>query len=310
MNLHISLGPMISLLAGILILIMPRGLPGRALGAILMLPLFLPPDNPLPEGVIEVDMLDVGQGLAMLVGNKDYLMVYDTGPGSGQQDGGAWDTVSRSIQPAIARRAIAPDLIVVSHADLDHMGGLNSLREIWPATRVLASLPRPRDDVQPCVAGDLWGTSALSFHVLHPAVGLPYLGNDSSCVVSATGPGFSLLLTGDISKTVERRLVMQSVTAHQILSIGHHGSASSSSQEFIQAVHPSFALNSAAFNNRYDFPRAEVVERFSNAGIDILNTASCGGLRVTNTPENGLNVQSARIKRKAIWRFEADKFCP
>ncbi len=174
----------------------------------------------------------------------------------------------------------------------------------------MASLAQPRIGVQPCQAGDLWGSRSLSFQVLHPAVGLPYLGNDSSCVISATGPGFSLLLTGDISKAVERRLVMQALTTHQIMAIPHHGSASSSSQQFIETVQPELALNSAAINNRFDFPRIEVVQRFSNAGINILNTADCGGLRITSTATADLNVQSARVQRDAIWRFKADDFCP
>ncbi len=90
-----SPAPAVVILAmlGALILIMPRGLPGRAVGAVLMLPLFLAAANPLAEGVTEVDMLDVGQGLAMLVGNKDYLMIYDTGPGNGLQNGAGWDTL-------------------------------------------------------------------------------------------------------------------------------------------------------------------------------------------------------------------------
>lgn len=295
---------------GAQMLIMPRGLPGRAVGAVLMLPLFLPPVNPLSEGVIEVDMLDVGQGLAVLVGSHDYLMVYDTGPGNGLQNEANRDAVRRSIQPAIARRGIPPDLIVASHADLDHAGGLNSLRDIWPEAAVMASLPQARRGVQPCLAGHSSGSGGLRFEVLHPAVGLPYLGNDSSCVVSAAAPGFSMLLTGDISKAVERRLVMQSLKPHQLMSVPHHGSASSSSQQLIDAVHPELALNSAAHNNRFDFPRVEVMRRFSNAGIDVLNTANCGGLRITSTVTGGLNVQSARVQRAAIWRFEADGFCP
>jgi len=303
-------GAVVLAMLGALILIMPRGLPGRAVGVLLMLPMFLPPANPLAEGITEVDMLDVGQGLAMLVGNKDYLMVYDTGPGNGLQDGAGWDTVKGSIQPAIARRIITPDLIVASHADLDHAGGLNSLRNIWPEASVTASFLQPIVGVQPCLAGDLWGVAGLTFRVLHPAAGLPYLGNDSSCVISVNSPGFSLLLTGDISKVVESRLVMQSVSIHQFMSVPHHGSASSSTRQFIAAVRPQLALNSAASNNRFDFPRPEVIERFNKAGVNVLNTAGCGGLRIISTSITGFEVRSARVHRDAIWRFKADDFCP
>jgi len=270
----------------------------------------VPSANPVPEGIIEVDMLDVGQGLAVLVGSEDFLMVYDTGPGNGLLNAANRDAVSHVVQPAIARRTIAPDVLVVSHADLDHAGGLKSLRDIWPDTRVVASVPHFHGDVQTCLAGDEWGSGNLLFQVLHPSAGLPYLGNDSSCVISVRSPEFSLLLTGDISKAVERRLIMQSVQAHKIMLVPHHGSASSSSQRFIEAVNPELALNSAANHNRFDFPRLEVMQRFSNTGVAVLNTANCGGLRITTTATADLNVQSARIQRAAIWRFGADGFCP
>lgn len=295
---------------GALLLLMPRGLPVRAAALLMLLPVLMPAAKPPAKNTTVIDMLDVGQGLAVLVGTDEYLLVYDTGPGSGLPGGPSRDTVKGTIQPAIAHRAVAPDLMVVSHADLDHVGGLDSLRKLWPSTAVMASLPQPIKGITACQAGLTWQADGLEFKILHPTIGLPYLGNDSSCVLSIRGEGAGLLLSGDISKAVEQRLVSQSLASHQLLTVSHHGSASSSTPSFIAAVQPALALNSAAINNRFDFPREEVKKRFNFAGITVLNTADCGGLRISSSPTSELEVTSARKQRDAIWRFKASDFCP
>lgn len=305
-----ALGVVVLAMLGAAIILMPRGLPGRAAGVLLMLPLLLPAANPVSVNSVQTDMLDVGQGLAVLVGSHDYLMLYDTGPGNGLKGEQGWDTVGSAIQPAIVRRTIAPNLIVTSHADLDHSGGLNSLQLDWPEAEFLASLPQLRAGIQPCLAGQKWAASTLQIEALHPAQGLPYLGNDSSCVISIKATEFSLLLTGDISKAVENRLVLQSVSQHGLMTVAHHGSAGSSSKKFIQALQPKLALLSAEANNRFNFPRAEVLQRFASERTGVLNTADCGGIRLTSEAARAIKVETARQQRDAIWRFKAGDFCP
>jgi competence protein ComEC len=305
-----SLPTVLLAMLGAAIVVMPRGLPGRALGVLLMLPLLMPVAKPLDDGHMQVDMLDVGQGLAVLAGNRDYLMLYDTGPGNGLQRNDRWDTVNNTIEPAIAHRGIPPDLIVVSHADLDHAGGLASLQTNWPDTAIMGSFPNAQRGIMPCRSGQPWSEGIIRLQVLHPAEGLPYLGNDSSCVISMQAPGFSLLLTGDISKSVENRLGMQAVPEHHLMTVAHHGSAGSSSSAFIKAVRPQIALISAEANNRFGFPRIEVMQLLMSEGIQALNTADCGGIRITSLAGQANRVQSARQQRDAIWRFKADDICP
>lgn len=305
-----GLSTVVLAMLGAAIVVMPRGLPGRAVGVLLMLPLLLPAANPVSGNSVQTDMLDVGQGLAVLVGSHDYLMLYDSGPGNGLEGEQGWDTVKSTIAPAIAHRGLPPDLMVVSHADLDHAGGLSALQLDWPGAELLASLPQPRPGIQPCTVGPQRATSRLKIEILHPAQGLPYLGNDSSCVISIKADEFSLLLTGDISKSVENRLVMQSVSQHHLMTVAHHGSASSSTQEFIQTLQPKLALLSAEANNRFDFPRPEVLQRFALQGTNVLNTADCGGIRLTSQPAHSVVVETARKQRDAIWRFKAGDFCP
>jgi len=295
---------------GALIILLPRGLPGRYAGVLLMLPMLLPVTNTLDTNETQIDFLDVGQGLSILVGSRDYLLLYDTGPGNGLAGEDGWNMVAGTIQPMIAARGQIPDLIVASHADLDHAGGLDRLQTIYPQSEFMATLPDKRDGIRQCRAPAAWSAGGMRFTILHPSAGLPYLGNDSSCVISVQNQGLSLLLSGDVSKQIEQRLVNEGLGVHAILSVPHHGSSTSSSHRLIEAVDPELAVISAAANNRFDFPRADVVERYRQAHVRIANTADCGGIRVMTDASGVFKVVSARASRKAIWRWPADLSCP
>jgi competence protein ComEC len=296
-------------LLGAVLIILPRGIPGRYAGFLLMLPMLLP-GNRIPEpGDTQIDFLDVGQGLAVLLTTRDYLLVYDTGPGNGRRGEGGWDMVAGTIQPMIRATGKLPALIVASHADLDHAGGFEKLRTAYPDAQYLASLPVKRAGIHSCDSTRAWNSGNLDFRILHPSTGLPYLGNDSSCVISVRGPGLSLLLSGDISRVVEKRLVESGLEQHAVLTAPHHGSSTSSSQLLIDAVKPELALISAGADNRFGFPRAEVLKRYTAAQVVTLNTALCGGIRITADVTGGFRVESARATRRAIWRWPVDPGC-
>ena len=295
---------------GAAVVLLPRGLPWRYAGLLLMLPLVLPVGQSLSRTETRIDFLDVGQGLSVLLGTRDYLVVYDTGPGNGLAGEAGWDMVDGTIQPMIQATGISPDLIVASHGDLDHAGGLKRLQIEYPDARFLASLPDKRSGIQVCRAPAAWWGKSMSFKVLHPSVGLPYLGNDSSCVISVNGPGLSLFLGGDISKVVEQRLVDNGLGHHTLMIAPHHGSSTSSSQALIDAVQPAWVLISSGAMNRFGFPRADVVKRYASADIPTLNTAQCGGIRITGNSAGNLTIESARVSRKSIWRWPADGGCP
>lgn len=295
---------------GAAMLLLPRGISGRYAGLMLMLPLLIPVGNTLALDETQIDLLDVGQGLAVLLGRSDYLLLYDTGPGNGLAGEEGWDMVAGTILPMIAASGKRPDLIVASHADLDHAGGLKRLQTIFPEARYLANSPFTRAGTRPCLAPARWFAGGLDFRVLHPSRGLPYLGNDSSCVISANGSGLSLLLSGDISRAVEQRLVHAGLAAHTLLTVPHHGSATSSSAALLATLQPSLALISAAANNRFGFPRPEVLQRYRNAKVETLNTAQCGGIQIRVKADSSFVVRSARKWRKAIWRWPAEEGCP
>jgi competence protein ComEC len=305
-----GLGSTLLAMFGAVILFLPRGIPIRAAGLLLMLPMLLPPGRLSSSMTAQIDFLDVGQGLAVLVASPDYLMLYDTGPGNGIAGEGGWNLVRSSIAPMIKSTGRSPDMIVVSHADLDHAGGLAQLQIDYPDSQFLASLPAARIGVQDCQSPKAWLGGSLDFTVLHPSVGLPYLGNDSSCVISVKTSGLSLLLSGDISQVIERRLVSNYTLKHDIVTVPHHGSSTSSSQIFIHAVEPRLALISAASNNRFGFPRKDVMDRYAKAEVMTLNTADCGGIRLALESSGELQVKSARSTRAAIWRWPGSLSCP
>jgi competence protein ComEC len=305
-----TLGATILAMLGAGLLLLPRGMPGRYTGVLLLLPMLLPTGHSLADTETRIDFLDVGQGLAVLLTTQDYLMIYDTGPGNGLVGERGWDIVDGTITPMIKAQARSPDMIVASHADLDHAGGLQRLHADYPNALYLASLPVNKAGIRPCLAPDTWMSGKLTFKILHPSRGLPYLGNDSSCVISVNGPGLNLLLSGDISEVVEQRLVETGLQQHDILTAPHHGSSTSSSQVLIDAVKPLWVLISAAMNNRFGFPRADVIDRYTRAHIPTLNTALCGGIRLTSNATGGFKIVSARASRKSIWRWPADVSCP
>lgn len=295
---------------GAAIIMLPRGVPGRFAGLLLMAPLFLPIGKPPGDTRAQVDFMDVGQGLSVLLTTGNYQLLYDTGPGNGLDGDDRLDMVSGTINPMIKASGRQPDLIVASHADLDHAGGLGSLQSIYPHAAYLASLPVSRAGVSPCSAPSSWTNDGLEFSILHPSGSLPYLGNDSSCVISVNGPGLSLLLSGDISHVVEQRLVDEGLAHHAILSVPHHGSSTSSSQVLIDTVRPAWALISAANANRFGFPRVDVLERYAKSDVATLDSARCGGIRITISSMGELKVSSARASEKAIWRWPALGDCP
>jgi len=295
---------------GAAILMLPRGVPSRVAGLLLMLPVLFQAGVPRGETETRIDFLDVGQGLSVLLTTPDHLMVYDTGPGNGLQGEAGLDMVGGTIQPMIRATGRKPDLVIVSHGDLDHAGGLTGLMSEFPGAEYLANLRENRPAIDPCRVPRHWNWDGLQFSVLHPSPGLPYRGNDSSCVVSVIGPGISLLLTGDISQVVEQRLVQEGLGPHAIMTVPHHGSSTSSSQLLIDAVSPAWSIISAGSGNRFGFPRADVLERYANARIPTLNSAECGGIRMITDQTGAFRILSARVLRNAIWRWPAAPDCP
>lgn len=265
---------------GALLLLAPRGLPGRWLGLLLLLPLpLLRPPTPV-WGEAWLTLLDVGQGLSAVVRTRDGTLVYDTGPGFAS----GFNTGSLVLVPYLRAQGVEKvDTLVLSHADQDHIGGASGLMARVPVIRRLGGEPRALGfpGFDPCRAGQSWSWSGVRFQVLHPGASAG-AGNDASCVLRVEVGGRSILLTGDIGKTVERQLVDERPRdlGSDVLVAAHHGSASSNSVRFLQAVDPSLVLYSAGYANAFGFPARDVAERVTARGIRSLTTSAQGAVEL------------------------------
>lgn len=281
---------------GIVWLLAPRGFPARWLGMCWLLPLGLWQPPPLAAGEARLTLLDVGQGLSAVVQTREHALVFDTGPRFSHD----FDTGEAVVVPFLRQAGIASlDLLVVSHGDNDHIGGTQSLLAQVPTHQVLSSVVDqiPWAAAQDCRRGQHWQWDGVEFQMLHPG-SQPFPGdareNNLSCVLRVQTRHGSALLTGDIEAAAERDLLSsgdQSLPLHaDILVVPHHGSRTSSSAPFIQAVAPRYALFPVGYRNRYGFPKPAIVERYLQYNVALLDTARNGAITFELGDEAGAHL--------------------
>lgn len=286
-------------LCGALWLLLPRGVPGKALAVLLWLPLLWPPRDLPAQGEAEIVMIDVGQGLSVLVRTAHHTLLYDMGPAV--PDG--FDAGERAVLPAMRALGIRRlDLAVVSHGDNDHAGGLDAVRRALPMSEVLGAPGDPVPGTRDCVAGRQWQWDGLRLRMLHPAAGFPYLGNESSCVLRIETAHGAALLTGDIGEVIERRLLRDAPRSLRadVVTVAHHGSAGSSDPDYVAATGARVALASAGYANRFHHPTVEVVERWRQSGAQVPVSADTGAVRV-RLGAQGVRVERLRQSHPRLW---------
>jgi competence protein ComEC len=244
-------------------------------------------------------VLDVGQGLAVVVRTASHAMLFDTGP-RWRGSGSAGESIVLPYLRHVGVRRL--DLMVLSHADADHTGGSDAIARSLPLTRVLHGAGDFGDDssAMRCRRGDAWSWDDVRFEVLHPAGGDRWSDNDGSCVLLVTSRGGRLLLTADVQAPAEARLASAALQADVAL-VPHHGSSTSSSPEFVAAVRPQWALVSAGHGNRWGMPRPDVVERWRASGAIVLGTGESGALEFEMTPTDGLRAPVGFGSRHRRW---------
>lgn len=285
-------------LLGVFWWLLPRGRGGLLAAPLLCLPL-LWPDRQLPApGAVEVLVLDVGQGTAVVVRTASRLLLYDLGP-----PGVGTDSGERVVLPALrALGAGVPDRVLLSHADADHAGGLPGIRRAFPQVPVWAPAGSGVGGASPCHRGQQWRWDGVDFEILHPVQGHRERGNASSCVLRIATARGVILLTGDIGIAEEAQLLRSNRNALKADAalVAHHGSAGSSSAPWVDAVGARLALVSAGHRNRFGHPRAEVVQRWAASGAEVLGTASSGALHVWLGAQ-GLQVREQRVHAGRWW---------
>jgi len=307
-------------LAGVAWALLPPGVPVRWAGWCLLFPaLVWRPDRP-EQGAWRMVALDVGQGSAILVSTKHHDLLFDTGPRSGQTD-----AAQRVINPVMRALAIHKiDTLVVSHADMDHVGGLahilktNVVKNIYASFDVQAWLDHKKympmesgvntENISTlrCERGQKWSWDGVLFTMLHPldSNSTAAKKNAGSCVLHIEGKFHSALLPGDIGETEEKTLTLSShALKADVVIVAHHGSTSSSSAPFVRQINAHHAIAQLGHLNRFKHPDPQVVDRWQKSNTTFWRSDQQGAIHVLSTAL-GLDVYSYRAVQNRYWTLQ------
>ena len=302
-----AIGSVILAMVAVVLLFAPKGFPVRWMAVVLVLPLIFVEGSRPEKGDIEVTLLDVGQGLSVVVQTAYCTLVYDAGARFSER----FDLGSSVVTPFLRSIGVRNiDTMVISHGDNDHIGGAPFLAGEFRVERLFTSVPEMIDwhESTRCQDGDSWNWDGIEFRFLgSPRYQAKLKENDRSCVLQIIGAGGSVLITGDIERTSEDLLVQKydRELQSQILIIPHHGSNTSSTRSFLDRVKPVYALISAGYRNRFGFPRPEVLKRLDSNGATTLNTANAGAIKVVIDADTGvLEPETCRNASGHYWNWK------
>ena len=287
----------------VVLLLAPRGFPGRYLSIAFLLPV-LTFHNVSPKyGNAWFTLLDVGQGLASVVRTEHHVLIFDTGPSFSDD----FDAGSAVIVPYFSVNGLSrADMLMVSHGDDDHIGGAKSVLQNITVNKILSSAPKKLSNKAGyCYEGQKWEWDGVKFSVLSPKKGAPYIGNNSSCVLRIDVGHQSILLTGDIEHPIEAELLQHEKDnlLATILVAPHHGSASSSTISFIEAVYPRYVLFPTGYLNRFHFPNNKIVQRYKRLGAKQYNVAYEGAIAFKlDGFSDDIRPHFYRLEHQHIWR--------
>jgi competence protein ComEC len=282
--------------------ILPPGWPGRRVAwvAVAALVVYQPPGP--GQDCVDIDVLDVGQGLSIVARTRRHTVIFDTGP-SFRGGSSAAKTV---VLPYLASRGIRRvDKLIVSHADLDHAGGVAAIVAATDVEELIVGEPLSGfgSAERICRAGEGWRYDGVEFHFIQPPATFVRSGNDASCVLMIETGGHRVLFTGDIEHPVEGELVRNgAVPVVDVVVVPHHGSRTSSTLPFVRALSPAIAIVSAGYQNRWGFPKQDIVERWQAAGAVVHATATSGAIGI-HMCKGGriLSVRQHRLDNPRMW---------
>lgn len=310
---------MVLALVGVAWAVQPPGLPMRTAGWLLMLPMLCwRPDRPAP-GHWVLTALDVGQGSAIVIETATQVWLFDAGPMTLQGN----DAGERVVAPFLRARGYRTlDGLVVSHADMDHAGGLRSVLSSVAVDQAYSSFDLPalihKQDTSKtaaelftpirmpqstarCQAGQSWSIDGVQFRFLHPdaATRSDAPGNARSCVLMIQGTSHAALLPGDIGVAQERRLTPY-LPHIDVVMAPHHGSTTSSSDALVRAAGADHVIAQAGYMNRFGHPALPVQARWTDAGATFWRTDHHGAIVAISEPRR-LRVQSQACVAKRYW---------
>jgi len=290
----------IPIILACVLLLMPKNFPGKWLGIIALLPLFLWSPAKPNHGEFWFTLLDVGQGHSAVIQTHQHTLVFDAGPKFGEH----FNTGTAVVKPFLQHQGVNRiDTLIVSHGDNDHIGGAIPLLNEVATSTILSSTPELLPNAMSCLAGKSWQWDSVNFEILHPNITDQGSENNLSCVLRVSNTSGSVLLSGDIEKEAEKQLLQRYGADLQstLLIAPHHGSKTSSSADFIDAVSPDFTLFPVAYRNRYHFPHDTVVKRYADRDIKLLNSADHGAIEFKFLTNSILPPITWRQVNKKIW---------
>jgi competence protein ComEC len=291
----------IAVLGGVL-LVLPWPWQLRLLGLPLLLPVILWQAPRPADRQFELIAADIGQGNAVIIRTAKHTLVYDAGPRYSIDS----DAGHRVLVPLLRATNESVDTVMLSHRDIDHSGGIKSVLTMHPKANFISSIESTHELqsirlAQRCEAGQAWQWDGVDFAVLHPSASdyeSPQKSNAMSCVLRISTSQASVLLAGDIELAQETTLVKEQKTLNSnVLLVPHHGSKTSSSPAFFDAVKPQLAVVQAGYRNRFGHPAASVVERYDERNIKVIDTAHCGALLWSSSTPKETRCQRDIAKR-------------
>ena len=287
----------------LLVLRLPWAL--RLAGVPLLLPVLLWQAPGPAAGQFELLAADIGQGNAVLVRTARHALLYDSGPRHANDS----DAGQRVLVPLLRAYDVRLDQLLLSHRDSDHTGGAAAVLGAQAQAALLSSLEdgHALHALRPgmrCLAGQAWTWDGVRFEVLHPQAD-DYIrarrSNALSCVLRISSGAQAVLLVGDIEKAQELQLVQAGAALRaDVLLMPHHGSKTSSTVSFLDAVAPRLALVQAGYRNRFGHPAPEVLARYEQRGVQVLASAACGAAHWRSAQPH--EVQCERQRQPRYWQ--------
>jgi len=287
--------------------LLPKRLLPRTLSVVVILPLLFGLADVRNPDPLKVTVFDVGQGLSILIQTKNHNLIYDTGP-SYANGGSAAESV---ILPELDSRQVdSLSMLIVSHTDLDHAGGVNVLKNNLSINETYSPEKDPVVDSSICRDGINWIWNDVHFKFLHPVDDIESSeNNELSCVLKVSvqdidGDQYSVLLTGDIEDLGEKNLLKtRDELEVDVVIAPHHGSTTSSSKDFVEAVDAQYVVYSTGYANRWNFPKADVKERWQKGKKykRDFNTAVDGQIKFVFKSTGEWNYETWRMKECRYW---------
>ena len=279
----------------------------RLQGLPLLLPALLWQAPRPPAGEFELLAADIGQGNAVLVRTATHSLLSDAGPRYSLES----DAGHRVLVPLLRALGERLDTVVLSHRDSDHTGGAPAVLAMQAEAELRSSVEagHPLQQLRPvqrCLTGQQWTWDGVRFEILHPQEA-DYAGftkpNAVSCVLRVGNGHAAVLLAGDIERVQEAALAARTPALQaDLLLVPHHGSKTSSTPALLDAVQPRIALVQAGYRNRFGHPAGEVVARYAERGIEVVDSAHCGAARWSSAHPG--NVRCERQEGRRYWHHQ------